>query len=116
MSNNKTSSSSISLNIIPQLQDNSSNWFNFEQRVEECFIIAGLVIIIQQAKEPVCLAPVSDLLGQPALLATACTKYNIKIADYKMVKKVYNKVIPGWEEKQGRAYMVIRFKYRYNNY
>jgi hypothetical protein len=63
--------------------------------VEECFIIAGLVIIIQQAKEPVCPAPVSDLLGQPAPLAAACAKYNIKVADYKVVKEVYNKAIPG---------------------
>jgi hypothetical protein len=33
-----------------------------------------------------------------------------------MVKEVYNKAIPGQEEKQGRAYIVIRSKYRYNNY
>jgi hypothetical protein len=63
--------------------------------VEECLIIAGLAIIIQQAKEPVCPAPISDLLGQLAPSTTTCTEYNIKVADYKMVKEAYNKVIPG---------------------
>jgi hypothetical protein len=100
MSDDKTSSSSISLNIIPYLQDNGSNWFDFERRVEEYLIIAGLAIIIQQAKKPVCLAPVSDLLKQPAPSAAARTNHNIKVADYKIIKEVYNKVIPGWEEKQ----------------
>jgi hypothetical protein len=33
-----------------------------------------------------------------------------------MVKEVYNKTIPGWEKKQKRAYIAIRFKYKYNNY
>jgi hypothetical protein len=63
--------------------------------VEEYLIITGLVIIIQQAKEPVCLAPISDLLRQPVFSAATCTEYNIKVADYKMVKEAYNKVIPG---------------------
>jgi hypothetical protein len=62
--------------------------------VEEYLTIAGLAIIIQQAKKPVCPAFVSDLLRQPAPSATVYTKYNIKVTDYKMVKKVYNK-IPG---------------------
>jgi hypothetical protein len=63
--------------------------------VEEYFIIAGLVIIIWQTKEPFCPAPVSDLPGQPALLAATCAKYNIKVADYKIVKEAYNKAISG---------------------
>jgi hypothetical protein len=33
-----------------------------------------------------------------------------------MVKEVYNKTIPGWEKKQEQAYIIIRSKYRYNNY
>jgi hypothetical protein len=33
-----------------------------------------------------------------------------------MVKEAYNKVIPGWEKKQKRAYITIRSKYKYNNY
>jgi hypothetical protein len=63
--------------------------------VEEYLIIAGLVTIIQQAKKPVCPALVSDLLGQPAPSAATCAEYNIKVADYKMVKEAYNKVTPG---------------------
>jgi hypothetical protein len=62
--------------------------------VEEYLIIAGLAIIIQQAKEPFCPALVSDLLGQPAFSAVTCAEYNIKITDYKIIKEVYNKIIP----------------------
>jgi hypothetical protein len=33
-----------------------------------------------------------------------------------MVKEVYDKVIPGQEKKQKQAYIIIRSKYKYNNY
>jgi hypothetical protein len=33
-----------------------------------------------------------------------------------MVEEVYNKAIPGWEEKQKQVYIIIYSKYRYNNY
>jgi hypothetical protein len=62
--------------------------------VKECLIIAGLAIIIQQAKKPICPALVLDFLGQPAPSAAICTEHNIKVADYKVVKEVYNKAIP----------------------
>jgi hypothetical protein len=63
--------------------------------VEEYFIIAGLAIIVQQAKKPFYPVFVSDFLGRPALLAATCAKYNIKVADCKIIKEVYNKIIPG---------------------
>jgi hypothetical protein len=63
--------------------------------VQEYLIITGLVIIIQQAKELFFPVFISHLLEQPTPSAITRTEYNIKAADYKMVKEVYNKVIPG---------------------
>jgi hypothetical protein len=61
-------------------------------------------------------ALVSDLLGQLIFSAATYAEYNIKVADYKVVKEAYNKAIPGWEKKQEQAYIIILSKYRYNNY
>jgi hypothetical protein len=57
-----------------------------------------------------------DLPETLCLIATAREEYNTRITDYNMIKAAYNKVVPGWEEKQNKSCIIIRSKYGYNNY
>lgn len=106
--------SGMSLSLIPQLKDDGSNWWDFFRRLEETLTMGGFADTMQQAKEPYCPPPPADLLDSATEAQRAA--HLARHADYTLLKAEYNKALPIWTEKQGRACMAIRSKCEYNNY
>jgi hypothetical protein len=76
--------------------------------------MGGVADTIQQAKEPYCPPPPADLLDGATEAQRAA--HLARHADYALLKAEYNRALPIWTEKQGRACMAIRSKCEYNNY
>jgi len=114
MSDEKSYTGNISLNIIPDLHDDGSNWFDFERRVEECLTMCSLASTIKPICEPLCPAPIFDLADGAS--EASVDNHQQAVARYAELKNAYDRAIQAWEEKQGKACMAIRSKCGYNNF
>jgi hypothetical protein len=119
MSSEENKLNGMSLGLIPQLKDDGSNWWDFFRRLEETLTMGGFADTMQQSKEPYCPSPPAEFLDDNLTEVQRTAQRTAQLArhaDYALAKAEYNRTLPVWTEKQGRACMAIRSKCGYNNY